>query len=338
MKRIIIGTVCLCWLILGVNTSSFALSKVGTAGMKFLKIGMGARATGMADSYTAIADDINSVFWNPAGLYNITNTAVTVSYLKWIADIDLYAGAFAFGLGDFGTLGFSVTLLQTDAIRETTVDQLQKYPFLPDGNVNLGYTGNTVDYVDWAFGIIYARQVTDKFAFGVKANIAHEGVGTTLAAEGRSVTTVLGDIGVQYLTGFKGMRFGGVIQNFGPDVKYYQKEFSMPMVFKIGLSMDIISEIGLFNSFGSDHKLTLVMDALHPNDFAEKINIGAEYTLMNMIALRGGYKFNTDEESFALGAGFVGNFATSKMFLDVSYGNFGTYFDAPVRFTIGAEF
>ena len=42
--------------------------KVGTVGAQFLKINIGARATGMGGSFTAVADDASAVYWNPAGL------------------------------------------------------------------------------------------------------------------------------------------------------------------------------------------------------------------------------------------------------------------------------
>ena len=45
-------------------TAIEGVKKVNIAGMQFLKIGQGARAVGMGDSYTAIADDINAIFWN----------------------------------------------------------------------------------------------------------------------------------------------------------------------------------------------------------------------------------------------------------------------------------
>ena len=42
--------------------------KTGTASLEFLKIGNGARAVGMAETFVAVSDDISSLFWNPAGL------------------------------------------------------------------------------------------------------------------------------------------------------------------------------------------------------------------------------------------------------------------------------
>ena len=48
--------------------SSTAASRIGLTGFGFLKISQGARSAGMGDAYTAISNDINAAFKNPAGL------------------------------------------------------------------------------------------------------------------------------------------------------------------------------------------------------------------------------------------------------------------------------
>ncbi|NWF90983.1 MAG: hypothetical protein HXY50_16170, partial [Ignavibacteriaceae bacterium] len=40
-------------------------SKVGTTAAQFLKIGAGARAIGMGGTYTAVSNDIYSIYYNP---------------------------------------------------------------------------------------------------------------------------------------------------------------------------------------------------------------------------------------------------------------------------------
>lgn len=49
---------------------SFAVTlfQPGTTGFQFLKLGVGARPVAMGSAYTAVADDANALFWNPAGL------------------------------------------------------------------------------------------------------------------------------------------------------------------------------------------------------------------------------------------------------------------------------
>src|SRR3990167_1240689 len=51
--------------------AAFTSKSAGTSGAAFLKIGAGARPTGMGGAYSAIADDVNAVYWNPGGLSTI---------------------------------------------------------------------------------------------------------------------------------------------------------------------------------------------------------------------------------------------------------------------------
>ena len=51
----------------------------GRASFSALKVGQGARASGMGNAYTAVADDVNAIYWNEAGLTNV-ETHVASAY------------------------------------------------------------------------------------------------------------------------------------------------------------------------------------------------------------------------------------------------------------------
>ena len=55
--------------------------KVGAAGAQFMKIPIGARATGMANTQGAVANDLTSVFWNPAGVADIKSMSANFTLL-----------------------------------------------------------------------------------------------------------------------------------------------------------------------------------------------------------------------------------------------------------------
>ena len=61
--------------------------KVGTLGGQSLKMGVGARANAMGDSYVAIADDASAVYWNPAGIARLSGQSITLNHTAWPADI-----------------------------------------------------------------------------------------------------------------------------------------------------------------------------------------------------------------------------------------------------------
>ena len=71
------------------HVASFAgdFSKVGTAAAQFLKIGVGARAMGLGGSFTALANDVSTLYWNPAGITNLGGFSFAVRHTEWFANI-----------------------------------------------------------------------------------------------------------------------------------------------------------------------------------------------------------------------------------------------------------
>ena len=66
-------------ILIGIMTSLDAqtINRYGTTTANFLEIGIGSRATSMGDAYVAVANDVSSIYWNPAGLSHV---ARSVSY------------------------------------------------------------------------------------------------------------------------------------------------------------------------------------------------------------------------------------------------------------------
>jgi long-subunit fatty acid transport protein len=317
------------------------LNKVGTVGLKFLDIGVGGRALAMGEAYTAIADDASSVFWNPAGIANIGNGDLFAGYTQWPADINLYSVALAkkmelpvFGPG---ALAFSGTLLNTGLMNRTT-------EYDPDGAVS-----GTFAYEDYAFGLSYGKYLTDRFAFGATVKMIHEKIADW------DVNSWAVDIGTYYETGFKSIRIGMAIMNFGPDITFEidddgdgrvdedpldgisqdddngdgvidgldldgedveQKATPLPLTFRAGVAMDVLQT--------ESSKATLVAELAHPPDNEERYQFGGEYWFQDMLAIRAGWQLNMDEGGFTAGAGFKWPFAESSSFsVDYAFNDIG---------------
>jgi hypothetical protein len=83
---------CIPLILIPLLSFGITLFQPGTAGFQFLKLGVGARPVAMGSAYTAVADDANALFWNPAGL------GMTESFQGTLMIMDLfqsvtYAGA-----------------------------------------------------------------------------------------------------------------------------------------------------------------------------------------------------------------------------------------------------
>jgi hypothetical protein len=135
------------------------------------------------------------------------------------------------------------------------------------------------------------------------------------------------DIGTYYWTGLSNTRFAVTISNFGPQVKPSGsittstggtlsefQQFPPPTMFRIGFAYDPIDN--------RTNKLTTSIQLNHPNDNAENLNIGAEYSYKNYLFLRGGYKFNVESEDFSAGVGFKVPISITKTSLDYSIANY----------------
>ncbi|NCQ19562.1 MAG: UPF0164 family protein, partial [Ignavibacteria bacterium] len=76
-------------MIISLPISSYCggFSKVGTAAAQFLKISAGARPMSMGETFVAVANDVNTLYWNPAGITNIDKISVGASHTQWFAEI-----------------------------------------------------------------------------------------------------------------------------------------------------------------------------------------------------------------------------------------------------------
>jgi hypothetical protein len=74
----------------------------GLTAFPVLNIPLGGRAEGMAGSFSAVADDISFLEWNPAGSSMLPKTELAFFHNNWIADTKIEGAAFASRFGDFG--------------------------------------------------------------------------------------------------------------------------------------------------------------------------------------------------------------------------------------------
>ncbi|MGQ9707363.1 MAG: PorV/PorQ family protein [bacterium] len=274
-----------------------AFSKVATTGASFLKISVG-RASGMGDAFTALANDASASYFNPAGLAHISRQ-VQFNHANWFADINHEYLTAVLPVTNFGTIAITANALTMGEIEQTTVDD-PKTPAREDEG-----TGLMVGANDLAFGLSYARIITDKLSFGLTV----KGVQQTIWDMGASAVGI--DLGLFYNTGFKSLRLGTAVTNFGTqlafsgphlDYNFYWTDSGpsqlqgsykttpapLPTAFRFGVAMDLVNT--------APHRLTTAIDIVHPSDINETVNIGLEYGLSEMMFLRAGYVLNVDQE------------------------------------------
>ncbi len=317
------------------------ITKTGTTVAQFLKIGVDARGTAMGGAFAAMAGDLSAMYWNPAGLGHYQGLGTMFVHNEWLADMNFNYAAVAFEVRGLGTLGLSVTSLSAPDDFVRTVDR-------PEG------TGELFDANDLALGLTYARRLTDRFAIGgttkfIRQNLWH-----------MSANAVALDIGALFTTPFRNIRLGACISNFGSDLRldgrdirfsndpdptnegnvefvnalYETEKFPLPLSFRVGLATEIYQNDNV--------RVTVGLDALHPNDNAESINTGAEVVLNEMLFLRGGYStlFRAEsEEGLTLGGGLHYRLwgSSTMLKIDYAYADFGLLENVQ-RFSLGVNF
>lgn len=300
------------------------LTKTGTSAAPFLKMGVGSRAIGMGGAFTATADDITAMYWNPGGLANMYAREATFNHVRWFADVNLDYAAFATYLPDVGTLGAFVTVLSMDEMLVTTTDR-------PEG------TGERFNAGAMAIGISYARNLTDQFSIGANVKYLREYLWNM------SATGIAVDIGTIYkIPVLNELRLAASISNFGTRMKLEGRDnllisqvgggegnlintdiqldaYDLPLLFRVGVAADLIKS--------EESRLTAAVDAVHPNDNTEYLNTGLEYAWNEIVFLRGGWKslFERDtEQRFTAGIGVhyrvVGEL---KLKVDYAYQDWG---------------
>lgn len=305
-------------------------NKAGRTSMQFLKIGIGARSVAMGQACIADMSDVNAAFWNAAAITEMEGRQVSFSYNRWIADLNVVSGALGFQIPQVGAFALTYTSLDYGNIQEALTTS-------PAGGVDTR-TGDTFSGSDLAIGLGFSRQYTDKLSIGVQIKYLREELFTFSSS-------LWGfDVGSLYHTGWRGIRLAMSAQNFARQARWMhttserQQSFELPLLFRIGWSIDLYGGEDLFlGGNAARGKWTLNMDALHSNDYAERLHIGTEYTLLDLISFRAGYRFNYEEGNLSLGTGLNYTFGRSHIIVDYAYVNY-EFLESPHRLTMTLVF
>lgn len=299
------------------------VDKIAQTGMKWLDIPIGARPASLGNAYMAGSPDASSVFWNPAAISLVPGAHVFLSQTQWIADINVLAASGTYEVEDLGTFGVHFMNVSWGTIRATQFN----------GQASLYEQKGNFEPQDFAFGITYAKQVSAKFSVGANLRYIHENLlGDFVGAEGSfanpeevraEMDNIAIDLATLFYTGYHDLRFGVSVKNLSTEKAYRFETFPLPLTFTFGIAMDVLQ--AYFLEQGSAQSLTLLVDAVHPRDFSERVHLGVEYGYNQMFFLRGGYKTNHDEQGMTLGAGLDVDISDFSLGVDYSYLDFGNF-------------
>ena len=326
--------------------------RVGTTAANFLEMGIGSAANAMGEAYVAAARDLSSAYWNAAGLAFMESNEVQFSYQPWVADINVGFIAGGVVLPRVGTLAMSVTSMNYGRTGVTTLD-------MQEG------TGETFLAAEYAASFSYSRKLAQWFAFGASAKYI---VSNIWHMKAQAMAMDLGVLVNTHFLAFDGNRENGLtigmsISNYGTRMRYdgmdllrpidilpnangnYKdvegqfrlQQWELPLILRLGVAVRPIVT--------TSQKLTVAIDALHPNNNSESINLGAEYGYLipgaGHFFVRAGYRgYYMDESEYGMtyGAGFhltmLGN---NLLKMDYAYKSVGLLGYSSI-FTLGVTF
>ncbi len=273
-------TVPLAAALLIVTTAFASAGEPGSSGFTFLRLGNGARAGGMGEAFTAVADDATSIYWNPAGMAAVKEVELNLTHNEWLMGIRFEQATVVNEMWG-GAAGLSFTGLYYGSL-----DRYGDYPSLtPDG---------TFSPYDMALSFGYARDIIPNVALGAAFKIIYSKI------DFESATGYAFDLGVTHRTKIEGLILAAAMLNLGPQTSFVEEKFYPPFQLRLGGAYEIRKE-------ALHGGLILAADVVFPNDNDAKAHFGLEYAYQRLLMLRLGYKNGYDVQGATMGAGIVWN-------------------------------
>jgi hypothetical protein len=326
-------------------------NNVGNRSAEFLTIGVSARAVALGGAYTAIADDITAIYWNPAGLGFLEGSEAFFTVVNMPLDVTLsYVGGGASVMDGSAAIGVFAEVLNYGELDVNTVEQ-------PNG------TGLQWSSFSFAGGVTWAQNFSDRFSAGFTVKGIYESIYDV------SASAFAFDFGSNYHTTWRdrNIRLAFAVQNLGSQMRftgsrlniqippqtdpgeesapledrnaqYSTQRFGIPNAFKAALSYDLMAR-----SWETGHSWLVAGEFSQPNNQEATISTGTEYTVRlgdegstTAISARGGWYVQQDEDDLrdapegheflrglSLGGGFTYDFLDFVGTFDYAYRNMG---------------
>lgn len=272
----------------------------GSSGMQVLKTDMSPRAAGMGGAFTAVADDIYSINYNPAGLGQLYLPEVSAMHLSGFDDSSLQHFSFGMPLPFIGLAGLEkpsagVSLLLANA---GTFDY--KY-IMPDGNIlKRSYDAQKDLALTFGYGEkVYSGEVNLE---GYHAKIEQylginaKYIRSVLLEDKTPPSTFAFDAGWLLLEPTLGISLGASVANFGGGLKYGNEVTKLPSILRLGVSYQRPTVL--------DQSVLLAAEGdFYTREAMRSVRFGLEYHFEKIFNLRLGYKAGEDNKGATMGIG-----------------------------------
>jgi len=252
-----------------VSSSLLFADDPGTVVFPLLRVGFGARAAALGESFVGAMNDGASLWWNPGSMGFMDHSEVFATYHIWFEDFkDQYAGvAWTTRKGIFG-LGFTNSGVGNIEYWNSNNDQ-----------IGTGFTSQNA----WILALAYSKKIQRNLSMGTAYKLLRERIAET------SQIGFVFDFGLNYLAR-KDVNFGLVLRNLG-SMKYGDEGYQLPAELRIG---------GVFCPYYPDY---IFVDLSLVSRTGLLLHLGNEIWVKDMLALRIGYKATHQENKLTFGIG-----------------------------------
>lgn len=288
-------------ILLSVCIGSPVYSGVGTTGANFLKINIGPRPVSMGETFVAIGNDVNTIFYNPAGLGLLSGTEISFSHIDYFQDVKYETLASAFALPS-GCIGAAAGYLYIKEIPKTKTEPTSALGYTEEGTFSVN---------NKTILLSYGIRVSAKTLLGFGARYFTETLSDKTAQAWCINLGLLSNIDKQWDAGI-------AILNVGGGIKFVDKEALLPILVRAGVAHKT-----------PDNKIRASFELIQAIDTQMEYHLGGEYSPIDALSLRIGYRLRPDE-NYKLGylSGLTAGigFKTLIYYIDyafVPYGDIG---------------
>jgi hypothetical protein len=265
---------------------SHAMAQGGTTGLSFLRLGVGGRAVGMGEAYSAISTDAAATYYNPSGLVEGQTVDIMVMHKEWVQGMRTEFLGMRVPFGVYA-VGLSINTTNIGEI------QLRTRPGPAEG---------TFSSHDFALGISLARSFGSNVSAGITGKFLYEKIFVDEASGAAA------DFGILYKSPLEGLRFALVGSNFGSMGSLREEKIRLPSSIRVGSAYT--HEVEFARSV-----LTVAADGIkHSHDDKFHLHTGAELNFQETVSFRAGYLFGYESRGFTAGLGL------QRDFLRLDYG------------------
>lgn len=257
--------------ILGLTWTPGETQTCKTSGADFLKIRTGARQLSMGSAFTGLADDANTLFWNPAGLFSLTDWSINLMHNNWLADLQLESfSSILPNWWDHLRLGFFGLQLWSPSWDNTGGQQPPER------------------YRDVMVGVGLAAHIGPCLKLGATGKLIYRSLGNYTSSPAL-------DLGLLYQPN-RSLSLGAVIQNLGPAISLHETKEKLPLNLSLG---------GAYRGRISNWFCpTLIADISYGTiDRRVRKSLGTELWIKNLLALRLGANLDHSTTSLTFGVG-----------------------------------